>query len=87
MCSAYCGGLLTERLAERLTTLRTDPMAGEVTDVAIDYLHTMFGNHRALGSQMAARAAALLEDPETIAASCAALTRDLLAALETARKQ
>lgn len=76
----------TERLAERLTALRADPMAGEVTGAAIDHLRTMFGDHRAIGSQMAARAAAPLEDPETIAASCAALTRDLLAALEAARE-
>lgn len=75
----------TERLAERLTALRADPMAGEVTEAAIGCLRTMFGDHRALGSQMAARAAAPFEDPETIAASCAALTRDLLAALEAAR--
>lgn len=80
-------GVATERLAERLTALRTDRMAGEVTDAAIDYLRTMFGDHRALGAQMAARAAAPLEDAETIAASCAALTQDLLAALEAARER
>jgi hypothetical protein len=57
-------------------------MAGEVTDAAIGYLRTMFGDHRAPGAQMAARAAAPLEDPETIAASCAALAQDLLAVLE-----
>lgn len=77
----------TEQLAERLTALCTDSMASEVTETAIDYLRTLFGNHRARGSQMAARAAAPLEDPETIAASCAALTQDLLAALEAAGKR
>ena len=79
-------GLATELLADRLTALRTDPTAGEVTDAAIDYLGTMFADHRAVGAQMAARAAGPLEDPETIAASCEALARDLLAALEAARE-
>ena len=44
------------------------------------YLETLFGAASAPGSQMAARAAEPLEDPDIIAASCAALAGDLLAA-------
>jgi len=47
----------------------------------------MFGDHRALGAQMAGRAAGALEEPETIAASCAALAQDLLMSLEAARER
>lgn len=78
-------GLATQVLAERLTVLRADPIAGEVTNVAVDYLGVMFGE--ALGAQMAARAAGPLEEPETIAASCAALAQDLLMALEAAKEK
>lgn len=69
-------------LAARLRTLTEDPIAGEVTQEALAYLRHLFYNVSSSGSQMAGRAATPLEDSDTIAASCAALTQDLLKALE-----
>lgn len=69
-------------LAARLRLLTDDPIAGEVTEEAVGYLRDLFSNMSSPGSQMAGRAAAPLEDRDTIAASCAALTQDLLKAIE-----
>lgn len=74
-------GVPAPALAARLRKLKDDPIAGEVTEEALAYLQDLFSNVRSPGSQMAGRAAAPLEDPDTIAASCAALTQDLLKAL------
>jgi len=68
--------------AVRLRMLTDDPIAGEVTEEALAYLRHLFSNVSSSGSQMAGRAAAPLENPDTIAASCAALTQDLLKALD-----
>lgn len=65
-------------LAARLRMLTEDPIAGEVTEEALASLRDLFSNVNSSGSQMAGRAAAPLEDRDTIAASCAALTEDLL---------
>lgn len=69
-------------LAAQLRMLTDDPIAGEVTQEALAYLQDLFSNVRSSGSQMAGRAAAPLENKDTIAASCAALTQDLLKSLE-----
>ena len=72
----------TKSLAADLRTLGNDPRSAEVTSEAIDHLRTLFAEAAAQGSQMAARAATPLEDPEVVAASSAALASDLLSALE-----
>lgn len=72
----------TERLAGDLRALREDRRCAEVTSEAIEHLRTLFAEATAPGSQMAARAATPLEDPDVVAASCAALTNDLLSALD-----
>lgn len=71
----------TQTLAGRLTMLRGDARAGDVTLEATDYLRAFFSEPTTPGSQMAARAATPLEDPDIVAASSAALASDLLAAV------
>jgi hypothetical protein len=75
-------GVTTLALAASVRGLLADERSSEVTAEAIEHLGRLFGSSTAEGSQMAARAAELLEDPAEIAASCAALAGDLLAALE-----
>lgn len=69
-------------LAARLRMLTEDPIAGEVTREALAHLRDLFSDVNSSGSQMAGRAAAPLENKDTIAASCAALTQDLVKSLE-----
>jgi hypothetical protein len=71
----------TEHFMADFGTLLSDPLSREVTRQALAYLEMLFGAADASGSQMAARAVELLEDPATIAAACAALAGDLLAAV------
>ena len=71
----------TGELSTELSKLADDRRSAEVTTEAIGHLQVLFGSANAPGSKMAARAAAPLEDPETIAASSAALAGDLLEAL------
>ena len=61
--------------------LTNDQLAGDVTREGIDYLRELFSGENGEGTQMAVRATAGLEDPATIAASCAALATDLEAAI------
>jgi hypothetical protein len=70
-------------MSARLSDLRRDPFAGEVTGAAIEWLHALFGDARKPGAAMAARAAAPLLDPHETAASCSILAGDLLQALES----
>jgi hypothetical protein len=70
----------TPRLAQALQSLMRDTIAGEVTLEAVASLRTHFGDVRAAGPRMAARAAGLLADADAIAQSCAILTTDLLQA-------
>jgi hypothetical protein len=65
-----------------ISTLRDEPLSAAVTHEALMHLGDLFGTVEAEGSRMAARAVELLDDPETVAASCAALTQDLLEALQ-----
>ncbi len=70
----------TQALAERFTQLRQAAIAIEVSAHALTYLEELFGVEDALGSRLAGEAVVPLEDPDVVAASCAALTQDLLAA-------
>jgi hypothetical protein len=75
-------GVSTEALAAKLATLREVALAGAVTTTAIGHLRDMFSAPDALGARMAGQAAALVGDPEFVAASSAALTEDLLKSLD-----
>jgi hypothetical protein len=79
----YCllQAVSTAVLVSRMQRLLGDSRSHEVAEEALAYLRTMFGTPESAGSQMAARAVELLEDPDTIAASCAALAGDLLDSL------
>jgi hypothetical protein len=74
-------GISTEALAARLRALREDISAAGVTRQALEYLSDLFADRRRPGAQMAARATQPLEDPDTIASSCAVLAEDLLTAI------
>jgi hypothetical protein len=72
----------TEHLAVRLRQLQTNGLAGQVTNVAIDYLKQLFAaGPGAIGSLMAGRAETGVGDPEVVLASVAALSEDPLRAL------
>ncbi|OGK79188.1 MAG: hypothetical protein A2X52_00930 [Candidatus Rokubacteria bacterium GWC2_70_16] len=71
----------TARLAARLRVLLRDDGSAEVTREALEYLERQFAGRRRRGALMAAQAAVPLEDPDTIAASCAVLAGDLLEAI------
>jgi hypothetical protein len=58
-----------------------------VTDEALAALKELFTDARAVGAQMAVRSAGALAAPDEIAGSCAALSSDLLAAVERARER
>lgn len=67
-----------ETLASTFQSLQTTKVAGSVSREAVGLLKRFFSEPDSIGSQMAARAAAPLELPQTTAASCAVLTTDLL---------
>ena len=71
----------TERMAERLTMLRSHEISADAAEQAIVLLGELFGDADALGAQMAGRAETLVGDPEVVAAASAALAGDLLGAL------
>jgi hypothetical protein len=71
----------TPTLAQRLKRMQKDSRAATATAEAIGQLRTLFGTRDAPGSGFAARACEALELGDTIKASCAALSQDLLAAL------
>lgn len=68
------------QLARGFAGLLTDDIAGPVTAEALGSLPGLFGSIGSPGSQLAAEAAAP-EPPDVIAASCAALCREVLGAL------
>jgi len=71
----------TSHLAAALHRLSNDDLAGPVTTKALTYLADLFAaGPSATGSHMAGRAEEGVGDPEVVAASCAALASDLLAA-------
>jgi hypothetical protein len=74
-------GIPIEVVARRLSSLRQDPRSAKVTGEALQHLERLFASPGALGSGFASRAAAGLEPEDTIRASCAVLTEELLSAL------
>jgi hypothetical protein len=71
----------TEVIADGVRTLLDEQISADVTEEALSYLRDLFSEPSRPGCQMAARAAAPLEPEDTIAASCAFLTQDLLRAI------
>ena len=72
----------TDDLAARLRQLQTDGLAGQVTNMAIDYLNQLFAaGPNAIGSMMAGRAETGVGDPLVVSASVAALSEDLVRSL------
>jgi hypothetical protein len=70
----------TDRLGAAMRRLWADPLAGQVTELALGYLSEMFGEGPdALGSRMAGRAEEGIGEPATVSAAVAALAQDLLA--------
>jgi hypothetical protein len=71
----------TEVIADGVRTLLGEEISADVTEEALSFLRDLFSEPSRPGCQMAARAAAPLEPEDTIAASCAFLTQDLLQAI------
>jgi hypothetical protein len=73
----------TATLSASLARLLDNALSGAVTASAMEYLRALFAaGPDATGSQMAGRTEQDVGNPETVAASCAALASDLLAALD-----
>lgn len=68
----------TSELAAAFSRLSIDDLAGDATRRSLVYLSENFGSADGLGSVMAGRAEQLVGDPAVVAATCAALTTDLL---------
>jgi hypothetical protein len=73
----------TETFADNIPALLSDERARDVTRLGLSYLRELFGTPDAPGSRMAGLGVESLDDPERIAASCAFLAQDLLAAVAT----
>jgi hypothetical protein len=72
----------TPVLAQGLILLRDSELAAPATDQALTWLAQLFAaGPAAIGSQMAARAEAPFGTADTVAAACAVLAQDLLAAI------
>lgn len=71
----------TETFGETVLTLLQDDRSREVTRLGLSHLHELFGTPEALGAHMAGLGVELLDDPARVAASCAYLAEDLLAAV------
>lgn len=71
----------TEDLSQRFRGLLADPLSRQGAETAQSLLPQLFGSTNAIGTQMTTRAVQPLESGETIAASIAALTQDLLDSL------
>jgi hypothetical protein len=72
----------SDRLAADIVMLMNNSLSRDVTKEAISILREFFGTRAGEGTQMAVRATQLLEDPDQIAASCAALSADLVMRIE-----
>jgi hypothetical protein len=70
-----------DRLVRVFRRVTADKIAGGTSREAVGFLERLFGKPDSAGSRMAARAAEPMEAAGTTAASCAALTEDLLKAL------
>ena len=75
-------GTETDDLATRYEKLLADARSADVAKAGRDLFATQFSKRANLGVQMAIRSAGVLADPEELAASCEALSSDLLAALK-----
>jgi hypothetical protein len=73
----------TDVIADGVRALLEEEISAEVTEEALSFLRNLFSEPSRPGCQMAARAAAPLEPEDTIAASCAFLTQDLLQAIKS----
>jgi hypothetical protein len=73
----------TDVIADGVRTLLDEEISADVTEEALSFLRDLFSEPLRPGCQMAARAAVPLEPEDTIAASCAFLTQDLLRAIQT----
>lgn len=73
----------TEALATRYRRLLSDSRPVEAAKAGLDLLRRQFPTRRGVGAEMAIRSAGALADPDEIAASCMALTNDLLEALKS----
>ncbi len=71
-----------ETLADGVDKLRSEEISADVTEEALTLFRDLFSEPSRPGSQMAARAAVPLESEDTIAASCAFLTQDILRQIE-----
>jgi hypothetical protein len=71
----------TAQLCETIIALLRDDLSAEVTRAALTHLQGLFGDLDGEGCQMARRATDLLDDPDTVAASCVALAQDLIDAV------
>lgn len=74
-------GVSTEALALGFTLMAADEVSRQVADTGLAYLKSLFAKPRLAGCDLAAQAAAGLEDEDTIRQSCATLTSDLFAAI------
>lgn len=71
----------TQDLSQRFRRLLADPLSRQVAETTHMQLPQLFGRVNSPGTQMAVRAAHPLESGDVLAASVAALTQDLMAAL------
>lgn len=72
----------TSDLVRRFRTLIADDMARASTERAISEFPKLFASPTARGCRMAARAASPIEPDETVAATIAILTQDLIAGIQ-----
>jgi hypothetical protein len=70
-----------KQLGDGFRRLLEDPRSRRVTERALDYMGTLFGDPASTGAEMAGRAEAGIGDPETVAAAASVLTTDLLSVL------
>jgi hypothetical protein len=75
-------GTETDDLAARYEKLLADARSAEVAKAGRAFFAAQFSKRADPGVQMAIRSAGVLADPDQIAASCEALSSDLLAALK-----
>jgi hypothetical protein len=68
----------TDTLVPKFEMLRANEATREVTEEALSYLETLFGNDTALGSFMAGRAEEGIGNPDEVSASVSLLALDLL---------
>jgi len=63
--------------------MASDDVSRETANIGLTHLKDLFGRSRLAGTDLAAQAAAGVEDEETVRESCAALTSDFIVRLES----